>query len=345
MVFSATSIMAFQKYGSEFYYFSRHSIAVILGIIIMFLLSKLPYQVWHKLTIPIIIIQIIAIGLTHFPSFGHEALGANRWLKLGEFRFQPSELIKISVACFLAYLITKNQIKKFSLLKLILAFLPIGILTVLLLSQPDLGTVILIVAVIIGVLFISGIKSRYIVSFLGISFLLLALALYFSDYRRKRIFSYINPWADPQGTGFQTIQSFLSFHSGSIFGVGPGNGNSKLFYLPEVHTDFIFALLGEEFGFIGVTITIILYLYLCFLLFKICLKAKDVFGKIFGFSLTLFLILQISINLGGVTGLLPVKGIPLPFLSWGRSALLVNLASIGILLNILRQSEIIKPRC
>lgn len=345
MIFSATSVMAFQKYGSEFYYFLRHSIAVIIGILLMVILSKIPYQIWIKLSIPIIFIQIIIIGLTHIPNYGYEALGANRWLKLGNFRFQPSELIKISVASFIAYLFGKNQLKNFSFGKWLLVSLPLIILIALLLTQPDLGTTILIALVFIGALFLSGIKGRYITSFLGIGLLLLSLALYFSDYRRKRLLSYINPWSDPQGTGFQTIQSFLSFHSGSIFGTGPGNGNSKLYYLPEVHTDFIFSLIGEELGFIGATVTIILYLYLCFLLFKICSKSKDIFGKFFAFTLTLFLILQISINIGGVTGLLPVKGLPLPFISWGRSALLVNLATIGILLNILRQSEIIKPRC
>src|SRR5262249_53346425 len=150
-----------------------------------------------------------------------------------------------------------------------------------------------------------------------------------SDYRRRRLIAFLNPWADPQGSGFQAIQSFLSIHSGKLFGMGIGNGNSKLFYLPEVHTDFIFSLIGEELGFLGATLLLALFLYFTYLLFKASSRAPDAFGRYLAFGLSLCLGLQVIINLGGVTGLIPIKGFPLPFLSWGRSALVVNLLMVG----------------
>ena len=154
--------------------------------------------------------------------------------------------------------------------------------------------------------------------------------------------AFLNPWADPQGDGFQTIQSFLSIHSGRIFGAGIGNGNSKLFFLPEVHTDFIFALIGEELGFLGSFLCLALFLYFGYLIFKVAFRAPDTFGRLLAFGLSLSLLLQVAVNLGAVTGLIPVKGLPLPFISWGRSALIVNLLMVGILLNIARQSIIIQ---
>jgi cell division protein FtsW len=192
-------------------------------------------------------------------------------------------------------------------------------------------------------LFIAGARPVYLVGTVGLGAMMFFIATLNSDYRRRRLAAFLNPWADPQGNGFQSIQSFISFHSGHFSGLGLGNGNSKLFYLPEVHTDFIFAMIGEELGFIGAAIVIISYAYLGYLLFKIVRFAPDAFGRYLAFGLALSLMLQIVVNLGGVTGLIPVKGLPLPFISWGRSAILVNLMMIGILLNIAKQSSIIRP--
>lgn len=197
--------------------------------------------------------------------------------------------------------------------------------------------------VIFSLLFIAKIHTGIMISLLCAGGGLFFFALARSAYRARRISAFLNPWADPQGAGFQSIQSFLSLHSGKITGAGIGNGNSKFFFLPEVHTDFIFSLIGQELGFIGALFILAMFVWLLYLLFKTAASCREPFGCLVAYGLTLILALQILVNLGGVTGLLPVKGLPLPFISWGRSALIVNLISIGILLNILRQSTIMTP--
>lgn len=340
-LFSATAVMGIQKHSSEFYYVFRQSLCGLMGLGLMFLVSKIPYEKWKKLSYWLMGSQIFLIALTHFGPFRHHAYGATRWLKIGPILFQPSELSKITLTIFFATLLARHKETPLPLKKWITNGLPILVTLALIFKQPDLGTTTLLVIMIIGMLFIAGIRLSYLISFLGIGSLGFVFAIVHYAWRRKRLFAYLNPWADPQGTGFQTIQSFLSFHSGKLFGTGLGNGNSKLFFLPEVHTDFIFALIGEETGFVGAITLLILFTYFCYLLFKISLTAKDSFGCYLSFGLSLSVALQIAVNLGGVTGILPVKGLPLPFISWGRSALIVNLVLMGILLNILQSSSII----
>jgi cell division protein FtsW len=340
-LFSATAVMGIQKHSSEFYYVLRQAGCAILGLLIMIGISRVPYLFWRKISYWLLGIQIVLIAATHVGPFRHFAYGATRWLKLGPLLFQPSELAKITITIFFASLLARHKENPLTLKKWITNGLPILTALFLIFKQPDLGTTTLLVIVIIGMLFISGIRLSYLVSFLGIGSLGFVFAIVHYAWRRKRLFAYLNPWADPQGTGFQTIQSFLSFHSGQLFGTGLGNGNSKLFFLPEVHTDFIFALIGEEMGFLGALTLLVLFTYFCYLLFKVVLTAKDSFGCYLSFGLALSVALQIVVNLGGVTGLLPVKGLPLPFISWGRSALIVNLILMGILLNIVQSSSII----
>ncbi len=342
MLFSATGVLGLDRYGSEFYYFSRHSAAVAVGLVVLFIVSRIRYQFWTKLAQPILAVQIGLIAMTLFSSFGHTAQGASRWIKTPWLAFQPSELAKISVTLYFARLLTRSA--PLTPKQWLLHLAPVGILLAMILRQPDMGTTVLVSAVILGMLFISGLRPGYLYTLLGSAIGIFAFTMMHSEYRRRRVFAFLNPWEDPQGAGFQTIQSFISFHWGKLLGVGLGNGNSKLFFLPEVHTDFIFALVGEELGFVGSVALLLLFAAFAYLLFKAALGAPDTMGRLLGFGIALALMLQISVNLGGVTGLLPVKGLPLPFISWGRSALLVNLFAMGILLNIIRQSAILPPR-
>lgn len=340
-LFSATAVMGIQKHSSEFYYVLRQSGCAIIGLLLMWLISRVPYQRWRALSYPLLFLQITLLIATHVGPFKHFALGATRWLKIGPLLFQPSELAKITVSIFFAALLARHKENPLPLKKWISNGAPILLTLLLIFRQPDLGTTTLLVIVLIGMLFISGLKISYLISFLGLGSLGFVFSIVQYDWRRRRLFAYLNPWADPQGTGFQTIQSFLSFHSGQLFGTGLGSGNSKLFFLPEVHTDFIFALIGEETGFLGAIILLAMFTYFSYLLFKVSFHSKDAFGCYLSFALALSIALQIVVNLGGVTGLLPVKGLPLPFISWGRSALIVNLALMGILLNIVKSSSII----
>ncbi len=342
-LFSATAVMGIQKHASEFYYVLRQSACAIVVLLLMYGVSRISYTFWRKVSYGLLGGQILLLAATHVGPFRHFAYGATRWLKIGPMLFQPSELAKITITIFFASLLARHKENPLTLKKWIANGLPILLTLGLIFKQPDLGTTTLLVTVLIGMLFIAGVRLSYLISFLGVGSLGFVFAIVHYAWRRKRLFAYLNPWADPQGTGFQTIQSFLSFHSGQLFGTGLGNGNSKLFFLPEVHTDFIFALIGEETGFVGAITLLVLFTYFCYLLFKVSLTAKDSFGCYLSFGLSLSVALQIVVNLGGVTGLLPIKGLPLPFISWGRSALIVNLILMGILLNIVQSSSIISP--
>ena len=249
----------------------------------------------------------------------------------------------MTIPIYVASILTSNREEAWNWKKWVAYFLPVLVICFLIFRQPDLGTTFIVISISFLMLFVAGLRVSIVISLLIAGAGFIAYALTYSEYRARRLFAFMNPWADPHGSGFQVIQSFLSFHSGKIFGSGLGNGNSKLFYLPEVHTDFIFALIGEELGFVGAGAVVLVFGYLFYLLFRLCARLEDSFGSLLCFGLTLSLVLQVLINLGGVTGLLPVKGLPLPFLSWGRSALIINLFSMGILLNIIKQSEIISP--
>lgn len=343
MLFSATGVPALQRYGSEFYFVSRQALAAGAGFLLMLLLSKVKYQFWFKIAYLVFALEVLLVALTYIPGIGHHAQGASRWIRLQGFLLQPSELAKIAVPLFVARLLVEYKFEGFSPRKLWGSAGAVALLLGLIVKQPDLGTTTLLVLAILGMFFVAGLSLMYLLTGGLIGSAGFALALYLYDYRRKRFFAFLNPWADPQGSGFQSIQSFLSFHSGGILGAGIGNGNSKLFYLPEVHTDFIFSLIGEELGFIGAACVVALFAYFCFLLFRVSFNAPDPFASYFGFGLAFLLTAQVAVNLGGVTGLLPIKGLPLPFISWGRSALLINLSMVGILLNIIRQSGTLQP--
>jgi len=343
MLFSATGVPALQRYGSEFYFVSRQAASAGLGFVLMLLLSRVKYQFWYKLAYVLFAVEVGLVAATFVPGIGHHAMGATRWIRMGGFILQPSELAKIALPLLVARLLADHKAQPFSLPKTILSSSSILILLGLIFKQPDLGTTTLLVLTIFGMFFIAGLSLMYLFTGFLFGAAGFAVALLRYEYRRKRVFAFLNPWADPQGSGFQSIQSFLSFYSGGIFGAGIGNGNSKLFYLPEVHTDFIFALIGEELGFIGAVVLVVIFTYFVYLLFRASFRAADSFSCYFAFGLAFLLAAQITVNMGGVTGLLPVKGLPLPFISWGRSALLVNLAMVGILLNIVRQSGKISP--
>jgi cell division protein FtsW len=342
-LFSATGVLGLHRHQSEFYFVLRQAACAVIGLSLMIMVSRVPYQKLRKLAYLLMAVETILIAFTLFSPFGHEAQGATRWLRIGPLGFQPSEFAKVAVTIYVAHVLALNHQKPLTAKQWAGHGVPIAVLLALILKQLDLGTTTLLTLTVLGMCFISGMRLLYLGGFLvaGTGFFVFSMLHY--EYRRRRLMAFLNPWSDPQGTGFQSIQSYLSFHSGHLFGTGIGNGNSKLFFLPDVHTDFIYALIGEETGFIGAIAVLLLFLYFTYLLFRVSFASKEPFACYLSFGLSLSLILQVAVNMGGVTGILPVKGLPLPFISWGRSALIVNLASLGIILNILRQSVII-PR-
>lgn len=341
MIYSTTSVVPpilAKKGVTEFYYFKRHILTIILGFFFMFIAYMLKPSFIKKMVIPLLIISFILLILVFIPSIGVSAGGARRWIKLWPSTFQPSELVKLSMVIFLAWYISLPNYKTDSFITFLKPISVMIIFQLAILKQPDFGAAMSLAFLTISMLFISGIKLRYLVSLLILAIPIL-FKLVMEPYRFRRIISFLNPWEDPMGSGFQLVQSFIALGSGGLTGVGIGSSRQKLSYLPESHTDFIFSIIGEEFGFIGVSVVIILFLILFVRGISIANKTKDKFSYNLAIGISLMISLQALINFAVATGLVPTKGLPLPFISYGGSSLLVNMAAVGILLNLSKGEE------
>ena len=335
MVYSASSIWSNYKFNDPYYYVKHQLIFMALGIIIMYVLSKINYQIYQKKANWILLICFLLLGLVLIPGIGVIRNGSRSWFGIGSFGIQPSEAAKIGLIIFMAKYLSKNE-KNMGNFKLgaLPILLVIIIFFVLIMLEPDFGTGMVMVMTLMGMLFVSNIKLSFFAN-LGVLGLGGVIAIIIAaPYRIARIVSYLNPWSDPLGTGFQIIQSLYAIGPGGLFGLGFGNSIQKHFYLPEPQTDFIFAIISEEFGFLGVIILGGLYLWLFYLIIKISYNIPDLFGKYLAFGLIFGLVLQTALNISVVIGLIPVTGVTLPFFSYGGSSLLVSMASIGIILNI-----------
>lgn len=340
MVYSSSYIWAEYKYNNPYKYLINQSVFLIVGIIIMYIVSKIDYKIYKKRAKLIIGICFLLLVLVLIPGIGTIRNGSRSWFGIGGFGIQPSEIAKIGLVIFSATYLEKNNKYKKNTKEFIL---PIMIFIVaffgLILLQPDFGTGMVIVCSLIGLIFITGTKLGIFIK-LGILGLIGVIVLILiAPYRLERITSYLNPWSDPLGSGFQIIQSLYAIGPGGLLGFGLGNSRQKHFYLPEPQTDFIFSILAEEFGFIGCLFVIGLFLIIFISSIKIALETNDLFGKYLAFGLSFMLILQTCLNLMVVTGLIPVTGVTLPFLSYGGSSLLVSMASIGIILNVSRNDS------
>jgi cell division protein FtsW len=341
MIYSSTSVVTtvLEKKGiTEFYYFKRHLFTIIIGFTCMLLAYKLNLSLLQKIAIPLLIISFVLLILVFLPGIGVTAGGARRWIRLWPSTFQPSELVKLAMVIFLARYMSMPDFRIESFLSFIKPVVIMIIFQIAMLKQPDFGAAMSLAFLTFAMLFLSGVRLRYLayLSFLAVP-VIIKLAM--QPYRLKRITAFLNPWEDPQGSGFQLIQSFIALGSGGLTGVGLGSSKQKLAYLPESHTDFIFSIIGEEFGLIGVSVVIVLFLTLFIRGIAIAQKARDSFVFYLATGLALMISLQALINFSVATGLVPTKGLPLPFISYGGSSLLVNMAAVGILLNISRGIE------
>ncbi|MBC7387332.1 MAG: putative lipid II flippase FtsW [Cryobacterium sp.] len=348
MVYSSSFIYAQERTGDGFAFIKKQLIFATLGFVALFFALRVPYRKWADWYYPVGLAAVGLLAIVLIPGVGSRVLGAQRWLKLGPISVQPSEIAKFAMILFVARQLEKKK-------EILHRFVP-GVLSnfivplpamLLLLLQPDFGSTVMITVVIFLMMFLAGVPKRY----LGGIFLLgggsAAALVLGSPYRRARLMTFLDPWQDPLGKGFQVLQSMLGVHNGSIFGVGLGNGKEKLFYLPEAHNDFIFAVIGEELGFIGVCAVILAFCFFIYRGLKIasdCWEEKqDRFGSLAATGITLALGLQGFVNMGVVLGLLPTKGLTLPFVSYGGSALVVDLFAIGILLNISKGNPCVPP--
>jgi cell division protein FtsW len=342
MIYSCTSVVTpvLEKKGiTEFYYFKRHIFTIIIGFIFMYLFYRLKPSSIKKMAIPLLIFSFVLLVLVFVPNIGVSAGGARRWIKLWPSTFQPSELVRISMVIFLAKYMSMPGYRTDSFTSFIKPVVIMIIFQIAILKQPDFGAAMSLAFLTFAMLFLSGIRLRYPASLLVFAMPII-IKLVMEPYRLRRLTSFLNPWEDSQSSGFQLVQSFIALGSGGLTGVGLGSSKQKLSYLPESHTDFIFSIIGEEFGFIGLSIVIALFLFLFVKGISIANKAKDEFVYYLAVGLSLMISLQALINFAVATGLVPTKGLPLPFISYGGSALLVNMTAIGILLSISRGEEI-----
>ena len=332
MVYSATSAPAALARTDPMSYLKKQGIYALIGVALMIAVSRFDYRRLRLLAPALVLIALA--GCLSVLVLGSRINGARRWIEVGPATFQPSELAKLAVAVWAAAYLCRRPAPR-TLRDL---WRPIGILLgvfcLLILAEPDLGTAISLVLVLLAVLLISGTPMPTLAAGSGILAALGLIAIWFEPYRRARIFSFLDPWRDPQGAGFQTVQAMIGLGSGGLLGVGLGNGVQKINYLPEAHTDMIMAVIGEELGLLGVTAVISAYAVFAYAGLRVALTCTDPFGKRLAAGLVGLVCGQAVINLAAVLGLAPLTGIPLPFISYGGSSLVIALLSVGILLNI-----------
>jgi cell division protein FtsW len=332
MVYSATSAPAALGGGDPVFYLKRESIYAAIGVVLLLVASRVDYRTLRYLA-PFLMLASFGLCLAVLV-LGEQVNGARRWLGVGPLVFQPSELAKLSLAIWASAYLARHRAPQ-SLKELVRPIgLTSGLFAGLILVEPDLGTVIAIGIVLGAILVVSGVPLRVLAAGGSIAVALGLAAIWFEPYRRARLFSFVHPWHDAQGAGFQTLQAIIGFGSGGIFGTGIGQGVAKVNYLPEAHTDMIFATIGEELGLVGAALVIAAYCAFAYAGLRVALRCRDPFGKRLAAGLTTLVCGQALVNLAAVLGLAPLTGITLPFVSYGGSSLVVSLASVGVLLNI-----------
>lgn len=340
MIYSSSYIWAEYKYNDAFKFVKNQGLFLIIGIILMILVSRINYKIYSKKANTILAFCAILLILVLIPGIGTVRNGSRSWFGVGSFGIQPSEFTKLGLIIFVSkYLSKDNKVVK-NIKKGVLPIIGLLLLIFgLIMLQPDFGTGSIIVVTIIVLLFIGGVDFKFflkigLVGVVGVVALILV-----APYRLSRILSFLDPWSDPLGSGFQIIQSLYAIGPGGLFGYGFLNSRQKHFFLPEPQTDFIFSIISEELGFLGCLFVVILFFIICYSGFKISKKCDDEFGKYLSFSIIFQISFQACMNLMVVTGLIPVTGVTLPFLSYGGSSLLITLVEIGIVLNISRYQK------
>ncbi len=336
MIYNASSVSAMNDFGDKFYYFKEQLKWFLIGFVGLTITSVIDYRYWYKLALPLLLLTLFFLIAVFIPGLGVSAYGAKRWLNLGFFVFQPAELTKITLIIYLAAWLSNKEKGRF------LAFVALIMITVgLVFLEPDLGTAVIITAIALIIYFLSGASFLHFIVLLPLIGILLFISAIIAPYRLKRLITFLDPNHDPLGASYHIRQVILALGSGGWLGLGLGKSRQKYAYLPETTTDSIFAVIGEELGFVGSLFFILFYLFIIYRCFKISKSAPDKFGYLLGMGITFWLGLQFLLNLSSMTALLPLTGVPLPFISYGGSGLVVAFLALGIILNI-SQHRLIK---
>ena len=335
MVYSASAIIAADRFGDPFFFLKKQLFWAFLGGGLLWAALRLDYRRLERLVVPLLVVSISLLVLVLLPPFGQAINGTRRWFRIGPLSFQPVELAKFALVLYLASFLTRRAAALRSFWQGLFPILLVaGTMALLTFVQPDLGNSLALVVLTLVLAYLAGAPVKHMAWVAAAALPLVTLAVALKPYRWRRMVTFVNPWDDPQGSGFQIIQSFLALGSGGLTGRGLGGSKQKLFYLPEPYTDFIFAIVGEELGLIGAVCVIALFAVLIWRGLRVGLRAPDPFGSYLALGLTVMLATQTLVNLGVVMGALPTKGLPLPFVSFGGSALLMTMFSAGVLLNI-----------
>lgn len=338
MVLSASIAVADRELTEPFYYLFRHGGALLVGLLAATFCLAVPTSVWFRTSGLLLMVGLTLLALVLVPSFGHTVNGATRWLRLGVVNLQASELARLTILVYISGYVVRHQEELAGRFRGFLKpMLVVAVAVVLLLLEPDFGAAVVLTATCLGVLFVGGARLRDFLMFFVVAVGALVALAVSSSYRMERLTGFMDPWADPFDSGFQLTQSLIAIGRGEWLGVGLGGSVQKLFYLPEAHTDFVFAVLGEELGFAGIALTLMLFGLLIWRTVRLAIEATQAglrFQGCLSLSIGLCLGLQALINMGVNTGILPTKGLPLPLLSYGRTSAVVTLAAIGLLLRI-----------
>jgi cell division protein FtsW len=340
MVLSASSILSLTSYGNAWHFFQRQLIWTGLGVIAFAVVVRIDYHSWQRAIRPLVVVSGVLLVLVLVPKIGVYVGGSRRWLGLGPWRFQPSELAKLALLLFAADLVARRVDDLYDWRKVLrpvlVVLLGFGALVCL---EPDLDSTVLLGVIVGAVLFAGGIRARHLAVVGGAAVALAAVLAMAAPYRRARVLTFLDPTADASNTGYQIVQSLIALGSGGVDGVGLGAGRAKWLFLPNAHTDFIFAVIGEELGLIGTLTVLLLFVAFAVVGVRTALRAPDRFGMLIATGVTVWIVAQAAVNIGGVTGVLPVSGIPLPFVSFGGSSLVFSLVAAGIMANVARHAR------
>ncbi len=339
MTFSSSYVISEETRGDPYFFLKRQTMWAVLGLMGMYFFSRFDYHYLKRLSPILVLISFLLLTAVFIPGLGIEINEATRWIGFGGFSIQPSEFTKLALVIFTAAYLSSRSVDMENFWSS--SFIPLGVMGLsflFILGQPDLGTGLVIALGTLLVIVVAGMPFKHLIALGGLSVPAIFAMAISQPYRLERLTSFINPWADPQGSGWHVIQSLYALGPGGLFGVGLGRSRQKLYYLPEPHNDFIFAVIGEELGFAGAVAVLLLFFILVWRGLKVALSAPDSFGSMLAAGIIFMIGIQVLINVGVVTGSLPVTGLNLPFVSAGGSSLFFNLCAIGILLNISRQT-------
>jgi cell division protein FtsW len=341
MVLNTTYFLGIEKTGDAFHYFKLQLVHIVAGLAVLALLSQLSLRGLRRLVLPLMVVALVMLVALWIPGLGVVRGGARRWLRVGPLLAEPSELAKFAIVFFLADFLSRRQERLGTFVDGPLpAFIIAGPLAVLILKQPDFGNTVMVAMLLFAMLFAAGARLRHLAAAGGGALAVLALQAVAKPYRMRRVSAFLNPWNTARGAGFQLIQSFIALGAGGGWGVGLGAGRQKMFYLPQAHTDFVFAVVGEEFGYVGAVVVLALFGAILLRGMRIAHEEPDPFASLLAVGLTSLLTLQALVNMAVVIGLVPTKGLPLPFLSYGGTSMVMAMASLGTLLALARRPAV-----